>query len=159
MQSVRMAKELSRDTTTPGAASVRPQDFFPDWSAQKYRVAVPCLNVQGFEWRRCGKVASLDEILLALGHVEAVDTGGYLAASIYYLYRSRRIVCVKRQKSQSHASAQSMLKARLKPAVIRADMRQNRKEDLVAELCRVAQIEVPGAASAKFNELFDAAVR
>ena len=57
----------------------------PDWVAQTLRTVVPCVGTDAYEWRRTGQVVTLGTFFLALGRK-------WSASSIYYFYRTLRIV-------------------------------------------------------------------
>ena len=68
----------------------------PDWKEQRFRVAVPIMQPNSvsskWEWRRQCSVTTLGELLLILGE-------HCTEAQIYSLYRTLRIVAVKRQET------------------------------------------------------------
>ena len=69
----------------------QPGDYFPDWAAQTNRLTCPCKRASEFHWIRYCMTTGLGGIFAALGQ-------DYDAALLYYFYRTRMVVCMKRQK-------------------------------------------------------------
>ena len=46
---------------------ISPALLIPDWSAQRFRMAVPCVGTDRYHWRRAALVTTLGQILRALG--------------------------------------------------------------------------------------------
>ena len=108
-----------------------------DWDKQVTRVRVPCVGTAAFEWVRTGFVVSLGELMRALGL-------NYTAKQIYYLYRTLRIVAVKRSKivkAPGSASAGAGMGDRvLQAATLRKKIRN--KQQLMTEYAAAIGIEV-----------------
>ena len=65
--------------------------FYPDWARQCNRLMCPCVNNRDFYWSRYCKTTGLAGIFVALGKK-------YDSALLYYFYRTRMVVCLKRHK-------------------------------------------------------------
>ena len=46
---------------------LRMADLSPDWGRQRYRVLVPCVGTEKYQWHRTGQVVALGELFMALG--------------------------------------------------------------------------------------------
>ena len=115
---IRMEPELSRG------------QLAPDWGRQRYRVLVPCVGTDKYQWHRTGQVVALGELFMALGQK-------CTASAIYSFYRACRVVVLKRVKSKSYtkpgpASLGGTTGSSLQPAQIRHTLLTN-KEQLVEE--------------------------
>ena len=73
-------------------------DLNPDWRAQVNRCIVPCQNADTYEWLRKGPVATLGELFKHLGIVQT-------AKAIYALFRTCRLVALKRKKDSRKRTA------------------------------------------------------
>ena len=73
---------------------LRMADLVADWERQRYRVIVPCVGTQNYQWHRTGQVAALGELFMALGKK-------WTASAIYAFYRTLRVVVLKRRKHKS----------------------------------------------------------
>ena len=108
----------------------------PDWASQVTRVRVPCFGTDAFEWRRTGLVVSLGELMRALGV-------NYTAKQIYYLYRTLRIVALKRSKTAkgpgSASAGAGMRDSGLQAATLRKKMRN--KQQLMTEYAAAMGVE------------------
>ena len=109
---------------------LRMADLSPDWGRQRYRVLVPCVGTEKYQWHRTGQVVALGELFMALGQT-------CTASAIYSFYRTCRVVVLKRVKGKSvtrpgSASLGGMTGSSLQPAQIRHNLLTN-KEQLVEE--------------------------
>ena len=109
---------------------LRRADLSPDWGRQRYRVLVPCVGTEKYQWHRTGQVVALGELFMALGQT-------CTASAIYSFYRTCRVVVLKRVKGKSvtrpgSASLGGMTGSSLQPAQIRHNLLTN-KEQLVEE--------------------------
>ena len=69
-----------------------------DSRKQWLRVKVPSTSTSDFEWRRTGSVVTLGQLFMILGKT-------HNNAAIYYLYRTLRIVALKKRKTSAAAGA------------------------------------------------------
>ena len=111
-------------------SGLRMTDLFPAWRRQRYRVLVPCVGTDKYQWHRTGQVVSLGELFMALGRK-------WTAAAIYSFFRTCRVVVLKRVKAKSvatpgSASLGGTTGSSLQPAQIRRHLLTN-KEQLVEE--------------------------
>ena len=72
--------------------------LMPCWDRQWNRLRVPCVHYwegHPYMWFRTGKVVTLGELFLRLGHM-------FTASSIYAFYRTLLLVVTKRRKQHSY---------------------------------------------------------
>ena len=145
-QADRVLKETRLDATS----------LVPNWAAQTRRTVVSCVGTDAYEWRRTGQVVTLGTLFMVLGKK-------WSALSIYYFYRTLRIVATKRQKNAVlDAAAPGSASARvgitgtdLQPTRLRSELRTN-KTQLVKEYALVMNLGEVDETSEKF---FQDAVR
>ena len=73
------------------------QDLRPHWVDMRFRHVCPCKNTEEYMWIRSHSVISIGELLLILGT-------DHTAAEIYSLYRTLRVVCLKRRMTTESTS-------------------------------------------------------
>ena len=73
----------------------RVSDMMPDWAEQWNRCIAPCNSAASHEWLRKSPVITLGELFQRLGTAHTAKT-------IYGFYRTRRLVVLKKRKTQSN---------------------------------------------------------
>ena len=129
------------------------QGLSPDWRNQKYRIVVPCKSNEEHAWYRTGLTVSLGEMFLHLGM-------NWTARQIYYLFRSMRIVGLKRRKGVSatapgSASVTGTTASSFQGAAIRSSLRPA-KESIVQDYCHSQGLD---SRLGDKDEFFNSAVR
>ena len=134
--------------------------LWPDWSAQRFRIACPCKNNPRYIWVRSCSVISLGELFSRL-------SDKYDAASIYYLYLHLPIVAVKRWKAGKGKSqalpAQQAHTGMAAAGLSGACLQQNQpwKHILVTDYCKLLDGDavVPMVGTAAWQDSYRMAIR
>jgi hypothetical protein len=92
-------KVMTTDITVIVRASKsKREDLLPAWDHMRFRHVCPCSNSERYAWIRSHSVVSLGEMLMILGEEHTL-------AEIYSLYRTLRVVVLKRRKDRCSASS------------------------------------------------------
>jgi hypothetical protein len=131
--------------------------LWPDWSAQRFRIACPCKNNPRYIWVRSCSVISLGELFLRL-------SDKFDAASIYYLYLHLPIVAVKRWNSKSQALPAQQTRTGMAAAGLSgAFLQQNQpwKHTLVTDYCKLSDGDavVPTSGTPAWQDSYRMAIR
>ena len=129
-----------------------PDDLLPDWDSMRFRHVCPCVYDKDYVWIRTAVVASLGELFMILGKQ-------CTAAEIYGLYRTLRIVCLKRRKDRSGNKLLGSARSGTAGPSVRKTLR-HWKELLIEEYATLMGKALPAQDDKRANsELFEAAVQ
>ena len=119
----------------------------PAWDDMRFRHVCPCNNSEQYAWIRSHSVASLGEMLMILGEEE------HTSAEIYSLYRTLRVVVLKRRKDRCSAKGRSSTGSRLSGmagASVKRELKSF-KDLLIEEYSTLMALALPDETAKRFS--------